>query len=58
MRVLLVEDNDINLLIAADILEELGVTVDTATDGQQAVERLPPRPRVNIISYSWICVCQ
>ena len=44
MRVLLVEDNDINLLIAADILEELGVTVDTATDGQQAVERFAASP--------------
>ena len=44
MRVLLVEDNDINLLIAADILEELGVTVDTATAGQQAVERFAASP--------------
>lgn len=44
MRVLLAEDNDINLLIAVDILEELGVTVDTATDGQQAVERFAASP--------------
>ena len=44
MRVLLVEDNELNLLIASDILEELGVTVDTAADGRQAVERFSASP--------------
>lgn len=39
MRVLLAEDNELNLLIAVDILEELGVTVDTAANGQLAVDR-------------------
>lgn len=44
MRLLLAEDNEINMLIAVDILEELGVTVDTAADGQQAVERFAASP--------------
>jgi CheY-like chemotaxis protein len=39
MRVLLVEDNDLNLEIAQEILEEQGVVVTTAENGQQAVER-------------------
>lgn len=37
-RVLLVEDNDINLEIAATILEEQNICVDTARDGLQALE--------------------
>lgn len=44
MRVLLAEDNELNRLIAADILEELGVTVDTTADGQQAVDRFSASP--------------
>lgn len=39
MHVLLAEDNELNRLIASDILEELGLIVDTAADGQQAVDR-------------------
>lgn len=44
MRVLLVEDNELNLLIAVDILEELGVKVDTAADGRQAVDQFANSP--------------
>lgn len=44
MRVLLAEDNELNLLIASDILVEFGVTVDTAADGQQAVDRFAASP--------------
>jgi len=38
-RILLVEDNDINLEIAEEILGMAGLTVDTATNGQEAVEQ-------------------
>ena len=38
-RVLLVEDNDINREIARTLMEDLGVTVEEACDGAQAVER-------------------
>lgn len=38
-RVLLVEDNPVNLEVAVAMLEQLGCEVDTATDGQQAIER-------------------
>ncbi|MGN1016490.1 MAG: ATP-binding protein [Faecousia sp.] len=37
-RVLLVEDNELNREIAQEILEDLGLTVVTATDGAQAVD--------------------
>ena len=37
-RVLLVEDNEMNREIAADILNEAGFTVETAEDGEIAVE--------------------
>jgi two-component system sensor histidine kinase/response regulator len=40
LHVLVVDDNEINLLIAREMLVSAGATVDTAEDGQQAVERL------------------
>jgi two-component system, sensor histidine kinase and response regulator len=39
-RVLLVEDNDINQLIACELLREAGVEVDVADNGQIALERI------------------
>ena len=38
LRVLVVEDNPTNRLIATRMLEQLGATVETADDGQQGVE--------------------
>ena len=38
-KVLLVEDNELNREIATDILEEYGLTVDTAENGEIAVEK-------------------
>jgi signal transduction histidine kinase len=40
MRVLLVEDNDINTLIASELLETVGIEVSTAENGKEALERL------------------
>ena len=40
VRILLVEDNDINVLIAQKLLERWQVELDVATDGQEAVERV------------------
>lgn len=37
MKVLLVEDNDLNLEIARRILEDMGVVVTSARDGEEAV---------------------
>jgi two-component system, sensor histidine kinase and response regulator len=37
-RVLLVEDNDINQQVARELLEDIGLAVDIAGDGQVAVE--------------------
>jgi CheY-like chemotaxis protein len=37
-RVLLVDDNEVNRLIAGELLEEAGLTVDMAASGQEAVE--------------------
>ena len=39
-KILLVEDNALNLEIAEEILQEVGFTVDTANDGDIAVEKL------------------
>jgi len=44
VRVLLVEDNELNLEIAKDILEELGVTVEDANDGSVAVDMVNIKP--------------
>jgi two-component system sensor histidine kinase/response regulator len=40
LRVLLVEDNDINQQIAVELLEGVGATVDIANNGREAVDRL------------------
>lgn len=39
LRVLLAEDNPMNMEIAVDILEKVGIQVDQVTDGRQAVDR-------------------
>lgn len=38
-RVLLVEDNELNREIAEEIISQAGITVDSVTDGKQALER-------------------
>ncbi len=40
VRLLLVEDNEINILIATEVLEQYGCTVECATDGIIALEML------------------
>lgn len=40
LRLLLVEDNGVNLLVAQRVLEVLGCTVRTAVDGEQALQAL------------------
>jgi two-component system, sensor histidine kinase and response regulator len=37
-RVLVVDDNEINLHVARELLHDCGLVVDTASDGQQAVD--------------------
>ncbi|MCD2491588.1 response regulator [Lacrimispora sp. NSJ-141] len=39
-RVLLVEDNEINLEIARTLIEEMGVQVETAANGEEAVQKV------------------
>lgn len=39
-KILLVDDNEINLEIEVELLEQLGIRVDTAKDGSIAVEKL------------------
>jgi len=43
-RILLAEDNEINREIAVELLNLTGATVDTAEDGQQALERFLAAP--------------
>jgi PAS domain S-box-containing protein len=40
VHVLVVEDNQVNQLVATGLLEQLGCTVDVADDGLEAVERV------------------
>ncbi len=40
IRVLVVEDNDINQFVAAEQLEQAGFSVDLAADGAEAVEKV------------------
>jgi len=39
-RVLLVEDNEINIELAVDLLQEVGIVVTTATNGQEALDKV------------------
>ena len=43
-RVLLVEDNDLNREIAEEILGQTGASVETAVNGQEALEKFCTRP--------------
>ncbi len=43
-RVLLVEDNDLNMEIASTLLKTMGLTVETAWDGLEALNRLKEHP--------------
>jgi signal transduction histidine kinase/DNA-binding response OmpR family regulator len=43
-RVLLVEDNELNMEIAEELLTQAGVQVDKAVNGRQAVERVNEMP--------------
>lgn len=43
-RVLIVEDNDLNIEIAEELLTYIGIEVEKARDGQQAVDILMERP--------------
>ncbi|AIW21113.1 response regulator [Vibrio coralliilyticus] len=43
LRVLLVEDNEINQQIAVELMEEKGITVTVANNGAQAIETLEKR---------------
>ena len=43
-RVLVVEDNDINIEIAEELLSYVGIEVEKARDGQQAVDIVRDRP--------------
>lgn len=44
-RILMAEDNEINALIAKEILEEMGASVDVVENGQQAVEYFDIHPQ-------------
>ena len=44
-RILLVDDIDINRLIVCELLEDTGVFIETATDGQKAVDTFVNSPK-------------
>lgn len=44
IRILLVDDNSINLMVAEDLLEDLGLHAETACTGLEAIETLKDAP--------------
>lgn len=42
--ILLVEDNNVNRVIVQSVLEDTGITIDEATDGEQAVQMFSTNP--------------
>jgi CheY-like chemotaxis protein len=48
-KVLLVEDNEINQQVAKELLEQMGLSVDTADDGAQAVHYITARQRPDLV---------
>ena len=48
-KVLLVEDNTINQLVAGDMLEDMGVQFDLAEDGAEAVEKVTSGNQYDLI---------
>jgi signal transduction histidine kinase/BarA-like signal transduction histidine kinase len=48
-HILLVEDNNINQLVAGEILNSLGLTYDLAEDGQQAVTKIVNSPYYDLV---------
>jgi hypothetical protein len=59
MRILLVEDNEVNQQVATELLESAGARVTIANNGGEAVrirrKAKGPRPST---SYSWTCKCR
>ena len=43
-RILVAEDNEINAMVAREILEEMGAGIDVAENGQRAVEMFDEKP--------------
>jgi two-component system sensor histidine kinase/response regulator len=48
-KVLLVEDNEINQQVAKELLEQMGLSVDTADDGAQAVHYITAQQRPDLV---------
>jgi CheY-like chemotaxis protein len=40
VSILLVEDNEVNILVARTFLERWGATIDVATNGQEALDKV------------------
>lgn len=43
-KILLVDDNELNLEIETELLQEIGISTDTAENGQEAIDKLTASP--------------
>ena len=50
-RILMAEDNDINAMIAVELLEGMGAKVDVAQNGQLALEAFQAKPKILLRLY-------
>lgn len=48
-KILLVEDNPINIKLAVAMLERLGIEVEVATNGQEAIDKIEAGEKYNLI---------
>jgi CheY-like chemotaxis protein len=48
-HILLVEDNNINQVVAGEMLKLLGLTFDVAEDGQQAITKIVNSPQYDLV---------
>jgi len=57
-RLLLAEDNEMNQLIAKEILENSGFTVEIANDGEEAVQKVKENPEDFFLRFSGFFLCK
>ena len=56
-RILLVEDNPLNMEIACELIGMTGAMIEEATDGAAALTKIAQALKTITILFSWMCKC-